>query len=111
MTSKKFYAEVKALEDNKSNLTELHDLPTSKYVKNVCLLTILWTNSSFSMYTLNYMNKHFEGNIFVNYYLEGAAGIIGTLIAAPVYSYLKIRWSFITTLIFTNIFLFLFFIH
>ena len=81
------------------------------YVKNVLVLTVLWTTGSFSMYTLNYMNKSFEGNIFVNYYLDGVAGILGTLTAAPLYSMLKIRWCFITSISFTLVFLILFLIH
>lgn len=94
--------------EEKSNLD---DLPTSKYIKNVIILTVLWTNSSFSLYTLNYMNKHYEANIFLTFYLEGIAGIVGTLLAAPLYYWLKIRWSFVFILAFANLFIILFFIH
>lgn len=108
--NKKFYKEMHPVEEA-TDAPKIDDLPQGKYVKNVVLMTIIWTNSSFSMYTLNYMNKHFEGNIFLNFYLDGAAGIVGTLIAAPLYSLLKIRWSFFTTLVCINVFLLLFFLH
>lgn len=108
--NKKFHKEMHPVEEA-TDATKIDDLPQGKYIKNVVVMTIIWTNSSFSMYTLNYMNKHFEGNIFLNYYLDGAAGIVGTLIAAPLYSLLKIRWSFFTTLVCINVFLVLFYIH
>lgn len=111
--SKKFYmegVEDDASSENKS-AASLQDLPTNRYVKNVVIMTIIWTVSSFSMYTLNFMNKRFEGNIFVNFYLDGIAGIIGTLIAAPFYNWLKIRWSFISIFFLVEFFVTFYFLH
>ena len=79
--NQKFYKEDDNEEDAKSNKTVGDDLPQSTYVKNVVLMTILWTVSSFTSYTLNFMTKAYEGNIFINFYLDGVAGIIGILLA------------------------------
>ena len=57
------------------------------------------------------MTKYFEGNLFTNYYLDSAAGVIGTVIAQPIYRWLKMKYSFILSLVMTVImilFLFLF---
>lgn len=58
-------------------------------------MTIFWTVSSFSYYLTQSMNKYFEGSIFINYYLDGAAGIIGSLLALLTYGCLRMRWSFV----------------
>ena len=44
---------------------------------------------------LQLMIKYFEGSIFVNYYLDGAAGIIGSIISTSTYSCFGIRYSFV----------------
>jgi len=36
------------------------------------------------------MNKYFEGSIYVNYYLDGTAGVVGQLIASGLYPILRI---------------------
>jgi len=61
----------------------------------------MWTAASFNSYTLLYSNKYLEGDIYLNYYFDGLAGIIAYLIAAPLYQYCKIRNSFITSYIIT----------
>jgi len=68
-------------------------------------MSIMWTAASFTFYCLSFSNKYLEGNIFVNYYLEGVAGIIGALIAQPIYSCIGIRWSFVTSYCITLLFL------
>ena len=40
------------------------------------------------------MTKYYEGSLYVNYYLDGTAGIVGVLIAQPIYRWLMIRNSF-----------------
>jgi hypothetical protein len=40
------------------------------------------------------MNKYFEGSIFVNYYLDGCAGVVGQILASVLYPILRIQWSF-----------------
>lgn len=77
----------------------------SKYILNLFLMSIMWTAASFTFYCLSFMNKYMEGSIFTNFYLEGIAGIVGNLIAVPLYLCLKIRWSFILAYIFSILFL------
>ena len=83
----------------------------STYYLNLVIVALMWTAASFSYYVVQYMTKYFEGNLFTNYYLDSAAGIVGTVIAQPLYRCLKIKYSFLLSLsltIFFLIFLFLF---
>lgn len=59
-----------------------------QYIWNMVKMTILWTAASFVSYLLGFLNKYFEGSIFLNYYLDGAAGIIGCLVSIFSYEYL-----------------------
>jgi hypothetical protein len=68
-------------------------------------MSILWTAASFTFFVLSFSNKYLEGNIFLNFYLEGFAGIIGTLIAQPIYSCFGIKWSFVTSFFVSILFL------
>ena len=47
------------------------------------------------------MNKYLTGTIFVNYYLDGVAGIIAALFGQIIYGYLKTRWSYVFSFILT----------
>ena len=58
----------------------------------------MWTASSFSFYMLMFMNKYYEGSLYVNYYLDGVAGIFGSLLSSAVYGCIKMRWSFIMSI-------------
>lgn len=58
----------------------------------------MWTVSSFSFYLLMFMNKYYEGSIYVNYYLDGVAGLVGSSLSLLTYGCLKMRWSFIISL-------------
>ena len=60
--------------------------------------SILWSTISFTGYVLAFMTKYYEGGIFLNYYLDGISGLIGALIALPLYRWLKMRLAFILTL-------------
>jgi hypothetical protein len=58
-----------------------------------------------------FMNKYYEGSIYVNYYLDGGAGIIGSLLSLPAYAYLRMKWSYFISVSLTllgSIFLLLF---
>ena len=68
-------------------------------------MSILWTNTVFSYNVLKFMTSHLEGNIFLNFYLDGLAGLIGLGIGLPLYSYLKFRWSIIISVSITLFFL------
>lgn len=69
-----------------------------RYIGNVVIMTIQWTVVSFSAYLLMFLNKYYEGSIYINYYLDGLSGIIGSFLSLPIYKYLKIRWSFILSI-------------
>jgi len=71
----------------------------STYAWNVVKLSILWTVASFSNYMLSFMNKYFEGSIFLNFYLDATAGIVAATLSLILYKYLRMRWSFIIGLI------------
>jgi hypothetical protein len=49
------------------------------------------------------MNKYYEGSIYVNFYLDSAAGIIGPGIAILLYFPCKTRLSYILSISFTLI--------
>ena len=40
------------------------------------------------------MNKYYEGSIYTNYYLDGIAGILGSVLSICFYGLVKMRWSF-----------------
>jgi len=40
------------------------------------------------------MTKYYEGSIFLNYYFDGCAGLVGKTLAAVLYDYLKLRNAF-----------------
>jgi len=41
------------------------------------------------------MNKYFAGSIYVNYYLDGAAGAVGLIFGTFIFNCCKIRWSYV----------------
>lgn len=41
------------------------------------------------------MNKYLSGTIFINYYLDGAAGIIAVCLGQPLYNCLRSKWSYV----------------
>jgi len=64
-------------------------------------MTILFTVASFSNYMLGFMNKYYEGSIFVNYYLDALAGALGAVLGLVSFKFLRIKWSFIVGLTLT----------
>ena len=74
---------------------------------NVVLLTILWTIDSFAYYMLQALTKDYEGNIYLNFYFDGLAGIIGISLARPFYVWVGMRPSFQIPILFTILFGFL----
>lgn len=86
-------------------------ISNSTYYKNLIVLTIQWSAASFSFYMLQFLNKYFEGSIYINYYLDGTAGLIGNSISLFVYPCAKIQWSFVISVSLTfvgSIFLLMF---
>ena len=83
-------------EDLKSVRSKHRQLITeTQYYWNLAIFTIFWTALTFSYYLLMFMNKYFEGSLFVNQYFDGLSGIIGSCSALYLYTLFKIKWSFI----------------
>jgi hypothetical protein len=61
-------------------------------------MTILWTTASFTSYLLGFLNKYFEGSVFLNYYLDSVAGFLGCLFSILTYKLLLMQWSFASSL-------------
>jgi hypothetical protein len=95
---------LEASEHKSESSHHIDEMPRSTYLWNVVKMTIFWTASSFSFYLLQAMTKDFEGNLYLNYYLDACAGIIGCLIAPPLYNWVKMKNAFIITVSFVIIF-------
>jgi hypothetical protein len=55
----------------------------------------MWTQASFNQFLLSAQMKYLEGNIFVNFYIFGAAGIVAVFIGGIIYSKYGLRYSYI----------------
>ena len=60
-------------------------------------MTVMWSSASFAGNILSCMNKYLPGSIYINYYIEGAAGIIGYTIGKFLYAKCRIKVSFIVS--------------
>ena len=47
------------------------------------------------------MNKYLTGTVFVNYYLDGVAGVIAALFGQLIFGCLKSKWSYVLSYIVT----------
>lgn len=63
-------------------------------------MTIMWLQGSFNQFLLSAQMKYLEGNIFVNFYIFGIAGIIAVLAGGILLS----RSGLKTTYYISNIF-------
>ena len=81
-------------EEVESNTTE-DEISVYEYRSNILKLAIMWSQVSFCTYAILFLNKYFEGTIFVNFLLEGTSGLIAVVLAIPIYDTLKIRGAFI----------------
>lgn len=61
---------------------------------NLIIMTIMWTQGSFNQFLLSAQMKYLEGNIFVNFYIFGAAGVLAVLIGSYLYLTFGMRYSF-----------------
>ena len=52
---------------------------------------------------LTFMNKYYEGSIYFNYYLDSVAAVLGSTISILIYGTLRIRFSYIASIILTLI--------
>lgn len=64
-------------------------------------MSIMWTAASFNMNLLSYLNKYLSGSIFINYYIDGAAGVIAVCFGQAIFGCLKTKWSYVLSYIFT----------
>lgn len=55
----------------------------------------MWTQASFNQFLLSAQMKYLEGNIFINFYIFGAAGILAVIIGGCVYSSYGLKFSFL----------------
>ena len=55
----------------------------------------MWTQASFNQFLLRAQMKYLEGNIFINFYIFGAAGILAVIIGGGVYSTYGLKFSFL----------------
>jgi hypothetical protein len=58
-----------------------YSMPDTTYYWNLVIMSIMWTAASFSFYLVQFMTKYYEGSLYLNYYLDGLAGVVGVLIA------------------------------
>ena len=65
------------------------------YVANLVRLSVMWTAASFCMYIFKGLNKYLPGTIYVHYYIDGIAGIIGYIVGKVIYGSFRIKTSFI----------------
>lgn len=58
-------------------------------------MTVMWTAGSFNQFLLSAQMKYLEGNIFVNFYMFGAAGVLAVLLCSYLYNKMGLRNTYI----------------
>jgi len=61
------------------NVVLLHQMSEGQLFTNIIKMTVMWTQGSFNQFLLSAQMKYLEGNIFVNFYIFGIAGIIAVI--------------------------------
>lgn len=54
----------------------------------------MWTQASFNQFLLSAQMKYLEGNIFINFYIFGAAGLVAVLVGGWLYAQFGLRFSY-----------------
>lgn len=80
---------------------KLSPISERQYIINVIIIAIMWTSASFCGYMLSFMNKYFEGSLFLNYYLDGLSGICGSLLSVATYGCFGMRYAFVFSIALT----------
>ena len=62
---------------------------------NIIKQSIMWSSASFCSLLMLMLNKYLEGTIYLNVLIDGIAGILGTVVATPIYTHFKLRSSFL----------------
>ena len=70
----------------------------AQYCMNIFKMSVLWTAGTFGTYLLSYLNKYLPGTIFLNTYFDGIAGLIAYSVGKDIYTYFKLKASFISSL-------------
>ena len=97
-------SKMEEIEEIKSQISRKRSkISNGRYYLHLVVFSLLWTASSFPFYVLQFMNKYYEGSIYVNFYLDGTAGILGSGLALLSYNFLKMRWAFLISTITTII--------
>lgn len=86
--------------ENIQHLSEAQ-LAEDRYCSNLIRMSIMWTVGTFTLYLLQYMNKYLSGTIFINYYLDGVAGVLAALFSQVLYNWLKAKWSYVLSYVLT----------
>ncbi len=84
------------------NLKKNYALFENTYFENLVIITINWIVWSYKFFLLLFMTKYFEGSIYLNYYLDGAAGIIGSSIVSVLYGCFRMKIRLIITILFAE---------
>lgn len=100
----KFDSEVRDLDEASMHSHLAYVMPDWKYFLHLACVSMMWTAASFSYYMMLFMTKYYEGSLYLNFYLDGIAGIIGVLIAYPILRWLKIKYTLILSLSFVIFF-------
>jgi len=58
-------------------------------------MTVMWTACSFNQFLLSAQMKYLEGNIFINFYMFGAAGVIAVILGSYFYEHLGVKTTYI----------------
>lgn len=75
----------------------------TQYTINLVIMSIQWSAASFSTYLLLFMNKYYEGSIYINNILDSTAVVLGMVICFLLYGCTKIQWLFIGSISLTLI--------
>jgi hypothetical protein len=83
------------IEENDLNIITIkQELSDAQIFLNLIKMTIMWTLGSFNQFLLSAQMKYLEGNIFVNFYIFGAAGLLAVFMSSIVYSKFGLRSSY-----------------
>lgn len=72
-------------------------MPVKDYRLNLAKMACMWSAASFNSYLMLFLTKYLEGSIFLNFGLEGFAGLVGACFASYIYGRLGLRHSFMAS--------------
>lgn len=60
-------------------------------------MTVMWTACSFNQFLLSAQMKYLEGNIFINFYMFGAAGVLAVILGSFFYENIGLKSTYIVS--------------